>query len=180
MKSKADNPTVNSGSMADIAFLLLIFFLVTTTITQEEGITLKLPPEPEKIEIAPIHNRNLFKILINSNNQFLIEGDLRNDLTGLREEIQAFVLNNGRNPEKSVSPDRAVISIKANRGTDYKYFIEALDEVKGMYYDLYARNVGLTNEEYMRLDPTDPVEGLIYQKGKRGIPMNISIAEPSK
>ncbi|MEM9300060.1 MAG: biopolymer transporter ExbD, partial [Bacteroidota bacterium] len=72
-----DNPEINSSSMADIAFLLLIFFLVTTTIANDRGLSLQLPPNPEDIENIDIKipERNLFKIQINSADRLLVEGE---------------------------------------------------------------------------------------------------------
>ena len=169
---------INTGSMADIAFLLLIFFLVSTTILQEKGVSLKLPPEPEEQTIAEIHDRNLYKILINSSNQYLIEDKVRLDLKNVRDEVKSFVMNNGLDPSLSISPQKATISIKTNRGTDYKYFIAALDEVKEAYYELYGAQVGLSAVEFRELNFDLPEERLLIALGKEGIPMNISIAQP--
>ena len=69
-RKKRSNPEINSSSMADIAFLLLIFFLVTTTIANDKGLSMLLPPKPDeenKPEIN-IHERNIFKVLINLHN----------------------------------------------------------------------------------------------------------------
>jgi len=179
MKSKNLNvPTINSGSMADIAFLLLIFFLVTTTIVQEKGLSLLLPPKTDEQVDVPVNERNLFKILINSQNQYLINGEVRRNLVGLKDEVEKFVMNQGANPLLSVSPEKAIVSMKANRGTEYKYFIEALDEVKAAYYGIYASRVGLNADQYLALDHSNPVQYDLYLKGKEGIPMNISIAQP--
>ena len=172
--------SVNAGSMADIAFLLLIFFLVSTTILQEKGIMMQLPPQVEDRSVTPVNERNLFKVLINSQNQFLVQGEVKPDLTGLREEVKAFVLNDGKNPKLSISPKKAVISLKTNRGTEYGYFIEVLDEIKAAYYEIYAERVGLSVGEYRHLDIKSTAQLQIYEKGKSGIPMNISIAEPDK
>ena len=169
---------INTGSMADIAFLLLIFFLVSTTILQEKGLSLKLSPPPEDQTVAEIHDRNLFKIQINSNNQYLIEDAVRGDLKGLREEVKAFILNKSNDPNLSISPLKATISIKVNRGTHYKYFIEALDEVKEAYYEIYAERVGMSSHDYRQLDLSKATHKLLYEKGKEGVPMNISIAQP--
>ncbi|WP_258101190.1 ExbD/TolR family protein [Marinoscillum pacificum] len=177
---KREVQEINTGSMADIAFLLLIFFLVSTTILQEKGVSLKLPPEPEDQEIAEIHDRNLYKILVNSSNQYLIEDQRRDNLTGLREEVKAFVMNNSIDPALSVSPDKATISIKTSRGTDYKYFIAVLDEVKEAYYEIYGARVGMSSEDYRALDLDKPTERDLISRGKDGIPMNISIAQPEK
>lgn len=178
MHTKPQKPTINSGSMADIAFLLLIFFLVTTTIKQDKGLLLKLPPPPEEIIDLEIHERNLYKILINANDQFLVEGEIRSDLVGISDEIQSFVLNNGADPELSDNPREAIVSIKVSRGTKYNHFINALDEVKKAYYEIYAGRVGLTPAQYLSLNHQNSDEYSLYKKGKQGIPMNISIAEP--
>ena len=74
--AKRSAPEVNAGSMADIAFLLLIFFLVTTTIEVDSGINSKLPPdEPPKDDVR-IKQKNIFTVELNKNNQMLVEGDL--------------------------------------------------------------------------------------------------------
>ena len=179
MKSRKQKPQqINTGSMADIAFLLLIFFLVSTTILQEKGLMLRLPPEPEEQLLTKIRERNLFKIRINSSNHYLIEDEITSDLNGLQERVIAFVMNHGEDPNLSESPQKAIISLKTSRGTDYKYFIDALDIVKEAYYEIYGTRVGLTAMEYRNLNPDQPSENQLYMKGREGIPMNISIAEP--
>ncbi len=119
---------VNAGSMADIAFLLLIFFLVATTITNEKGLSMKLPPDPENQTKAPANERNVFNVKINSKNSLLVEGEVRSEIGNLQSEIERFIMNNGEDPNSSVSPAKAIVSLKTNRGTDYKMFIEILDE----------------------------------------------------
>ena len=179
MKPRSLKPeAINTGSMADIAFLLLIFFLVSTTILQEQGLILKLSPKPEEQNTAKISERNLFKILINSQNQYLIRGEISPDLSGLRSQVKSFVMNRGAIPTLSDHPEKAIISIKTNRGTEYQYFIEVLDEVKEAYYELYGERVGMTAEAYRQLDQRDPSEYQLYLQGKEGLPMNISIADP--
>ena len=170
---------VNVGSMADIAFLLLIFFLVSTTLLQEKGLSLKLPPKLEHEIDVPMKERNIFKILINSNDQIMVNEMVRTDLSGLAEEIQAFVLNPTSSKSLSESPKKAIVSLKTNRGTQYAQFIAVLDEVKGAYYGIYADRVNLTSEEFRALKKSNPEDFELYQRGKSGIPMNISIAEPT-
>lgn len=179
MKQNRTQEGVNAGSMADIAFLLLIFFLVTTTIAQDKGLMITLPP-PQEEDTPPVeqHDRNLFKILINSQDELLIEDELREDITGLQEEITAFVLNRGVDPELSDSPLKAIVSIKTNKGTSYGRYILLLDEVKAAYYTMYAERVGLSAKAYRELDLGEPAEKELYDKGRKGIPMNISIANP--
>lgn len=179
MKRNRTRESVNAGSMADIAFLLLIFFLVTTTIVQDKGIMITLPPRMEE-EVPPVeqHDRNLFKILINSQDELLVENELREDLSGLREEIKEFVLNRGQNPNLSDSPVKAIVSIKSNKGTSYGRYIHLLDEVKAAYYEIYGDRVGLSAKAYRELDLSAPDQKQRYEAGKDGIPMNISIANP--
>jgi biopolymer transport protein ExbD len=170
-------PELSSGAMADIAFLLLTFYMVTTEIKDNKGLTLMLPPYPVEPITAPINNRNLFTIRINSYDQFLVEGEPVTNLNGLREAIKKFVLNNKRNPSLSDSPQDAVVSIKTDRGTSYKSFIAALDEAQAAYYDIYAERAGITSAKFRSLDLANPENKKQYEKARQGIPMNISIAE---
>ena len=71
--ARRSSQEVNAGSMADIAFLLLIFFLVTTTIETDSGINRKLPPMDEMIDPPIIKERNIFTVVVNKNNQLLVE-----------------------------------------------------------------------------------------------------------
>ena len=94
-------PEVNAGSMADIAFLLLIFFLVTTDITSNPGIVAKLPPRVPKQEQQepPINERNLFVVLVNKNNQLFVEDRLM-DIKDLRKAAIEFLDNGGGKERK--------------------------------------------------------------------------------
>jgi len=172
---------VNTSSMADIAFLLLIFFLVTTTIASDKGLAILLPPKqedqpPEEIKMK---ERNIFKVLINSQDRLLVEDEPLRDVSALREMAKTFITNNGKDPQSSDSPEDAVISLKTDRGTSYEIFVNVLDELQGAYYELRAEKVGITSEEYRNLDQKDPNQKEMYDTGREGLPMNISIAEPS-
>lgn len=178
-KKKRSNPEVDSSSMADIAFLLLIFFLVTTTIASDKGIMMQLPPEapPEDIQIK---QKNLFKVLVNSNDMLLVE-DQPMELSGIREECKKFLTNNGKDPSSSENPQKAITSIKTDRGTTYSVYIEVLDEVKRAYHEVRAEHVGLSLVEYLALDKDDK-DGPDYEKylkSKEAFPMQISEADPS-
>jgi biopolymer transport protein ExbD len=198
---------VNAGSMADIAFLLLIFFLVTTTIASDKGILNILPPKQDPNQPPPeveLNERNIFNILINSNDQLLIEGEFKTTTEGLSDEIKKFILNFGRPDEENLAlfnglpaslraiseqrlessdypgPGGAVVSIKTNRGTSYEIYLEVLDLVKRAYFEIYAERVGLTADEYRALAGQTAAEKELIDRGKEGIPMAISIAEPDK
>lgn len=199
---------VNAGSMADIAFLLLIFFLVTTTIANDKGIAMLLPPKPDPNEPPPEvtkNDRNIFKILANSQDRLLVEDEPLEDVTELKDMIKQFVLNfgspsgsgrelynslpasmrsyvnsKGRLPDSSDEPGEAVVSFKADRGTSYELFVAVLDEINAAYNEIYGQRVGITAEEFLQLDRKDPDQKEMYAKARAGIPRAISIAEPNK
>ncbi len=172
------SPEISASSMADIAFLLLTFFLVTTIIPNDKGIALLLPESTTAI--VTIHQRNIFKIQINSNDRYLINGEERENLEGLREELKNFILNDSKDKSLSESPSKAIVSLKTDRGTSYQVFVQALDEIQAAYYEIYSSRVNLTPKEYRELNPSAPAQKKIYDSGRKGIPMNISIAEPTK
>ena len=175
---KYTRPEPSTSSMADIAFLMLTFFLVTTQIQNDRGLTLLLPPFVSTN--MNIHERNVFNVQINSNDQYLIEHERRQDLSGLRNEIKRFVLNNGREATLSDSPDAAIVSLKTDRGTSYRTYINALDEIQGAYYEIYAERIGISSDRFRSLDLSNIIQKNLYDRARRGLPMNVSIAEPTK
>ncbi len=184
MRTKRGTPEINGAPMADIAFLLLIFFLVTTTIANDKGLSLLLPPKPDeenKSEIK-IKEHNMFKILINSADRLLVEGEPLDDPRKIRQMVTDHVMNYGKNPKMSDSPKDAVISFKADRGTTYELYIKVLNNVQGAYYDMYAARAGVTNKQWRDIasDLGDPENKRIYTIARKDFPMAISIAEPSK
>ena len=176
-------PEIPNASMADIAFLMLIFFLVTTTISNDRGLSIQLPPPPEKqVEDVKIQEHNMFKIQVNSSDALLVEGNPLSDVSGLKEDIKKFVRNNGIDPLSSDSPEKAIVSYKTDRGTSHKRFVEILDIIQAAYYDIYAEQAGVTNKRFREAasDLADGENRKIYDKGRLGIPMQVSIAEPTK
>ena len=167
-------PEINAGSMADIAFLLLIFLLVTTTMDQDTGIARKLPPMPEEEQEKPpeIKAKNIYVVLINSNNQLLVEGDWT-EISQLKDGAKKFINNNGIDPKSSDSPQKAIISLQNDRGTEYKTYIRVQNELAAAYNEL--RNEAALNkfgERYIDLNKTQ-------QKDIRKMyPQKISEAEP--
>ncbi|MFA0963042.1 ExbD/TolR family protein [Roseivirga sp. BDSF3-8] len=170
---------VNAGSMADIAFLLLIFFLVTTQIKTDKGLTFMLPPKNEDQEVVKQKERNIFKVLINSSDRLLVEGEPLLDMSKLKPRVKEHVMNNGRNPDLSESPTKAIVSLKTDRGTSYEKYIATLDEIQGAYYEIYGERVGLTADEFRKLSSKNPREKALRDQGREGIPMGISLAEPT-
>lgn len=127
---------INAGSMADIAFLLLIFFLVTTTIVEDKGILVKLPPwSEEEPDIAKLKERNVFSVLVNADNQLLVRGE-PTVTSELRGKIKEFIMNPERLENMSEDPTKAIVSLKNDRGTQYQTYLEVYNEVMASYNEL--------------------------------------------
>ncbi|MFB6248853.1 MAG: ExbD/TolR family protein [Salinibacter sp.] len=185
-REEAQIPT---AGMADIAFLLLIFFLVTTTINVDTGIGMTLPPKLDPNQKPPpVKERNLFKILVNAQGELLVEEEPAN-MNNLRERVKKHVTNYGQNSNLAVSPKKAVISIKTDAKTPYNTYIKVLDEVWMAYREIWdqmartnqtprGKDVGLKKtyssyqEYYNTLDPGDD------NKIRDMFGAQISIAEP--
>ena len=199
-------PEVNAGSMADIAFLLLIFFLVTTTIETDSGINRKLPPMDEIIDPPIIKERNIFTVVVNKNNQILVE-EKPMDLRDLRKEAVAFLDNGGglgdeacdfcqgnKDRSSSDNPEKAIISLKNDRETDYKVYISVQNELVAAYNELryreFTRLYPSENMSYVEADKkySDPrSDKTVKEKLKEKLsviktlyPMKLSEAEPNK
>ena len=173
-RSRRGLPEINAGSMADIAFLLLIFFLVTTTMDQDTGIARKLPPMPEEEmqeDDSQIHARNIYVVLINTHNQLLVEGELM-DISQLKDGAKSFINNNGMDPNSSDSPEKAIVSLQNDRGTEYMTYIRVQNELAAAYTDL-RNNASLNKfgESFINLNKTQQKEI------KKMYPQKISEAE---
>ncbi|UOB17527.1 ExbD/TolR family protein [Abyssalbus ytuae] len=138
------NP-VNAGSMADIAFLLLIFFLVSTTIQNDVGINQKLPARCEGDCTGNIKENNILEISLNKMNQVMVKGKII-PFQELKEALITFVDNNkdksctycnGKSIKTlSDHPTKAVISLKTDRETSYKTFVTVQNILAGGYNEL--------------------------------------------
>jgi len=164
--------------MADIAFLLLIFFLVTTTIDVDTGIVMQLPPPLDEEEPPPIKERNMLKVLVNDEGQILVEDEPQN-LAAVRRTVITHVTNNGADPRYAETPGKAIVSLKTTRATSYLDYINVLDEMQMAYRevrDQEARRLGFSSyENYLtRKDPAQ--DDVIREKYK----IKISLAEPDK
>ena len=167
--AKRAAPEVNAGSMADIAFLLLIFFLVTTTIETDSGINRKLPPTDEIVDPPVIKERNIFTVVVNKDNRLLVEEDVM-ELSELRQAAIAFLDNGGgtgeeacdyckgeKDPSSSDNPEKAIISLKNDRETSYKVYIAVQNELVAAYNDLRDREFSSLN----------PMTGLSYREAQK-------------
>lgn len=166
---EAEIPT---GSMADISFLLLLFFLVSTVIDVDTGIGLVLPEyvPPEEQEIAPINKDRLAAVLINENGDVLLDGDII-----AIPQIKANLIR--RITEKIDVPanKKLIVSVKTDRNTRYNLYIQALDAVKGAYFEV-REEYALANFGNKIVDLTEEQMDEIQKK----IPITISIAEPEQ
>ncbi|HCD52712.1 MAG TPA: biopolymer transporter ExbD [Balneolaceae bacterium] len=134
-KPNRGEAAINGSSMADIAFLLLIFFLVTTTINVDTGISLVLPPPSDGTPPPDIHKRNIMNIFVNARGEVLMD-DHRVKLSEVKPHLKTFIDNRRKDPELSDTPEKAVVSIKTQRETPYQIYIEMLDEVMAAYSEL--------------------------------------------
>ncbi|GGD82669.1 ExbD/TolR family protein [Planktosalinus lacus] len=200
--AKRSAPEVNAGSMADIAFLLLIFFLVTTTIETDSGISRRLPPIDDNQDIPDIRKKNIFIVLVNKDDQLLVNDDPA-ELKDLRQQAIEFLDNGGgvgdeacdycqgpKDPSSSDNPDKAVISLQNDRLTSYKMYIAVQNELVAAYNDLRDREAqrlyGQTYRE-MEKNKADPnwrgdKEKLDQQLSvlKAMYPQKLSEAEPKR
>ena len=162
MGRRGKAPEVDSGSMADIAFLLLIFFLVTTTIETDAGLDRMLPPiDPPDIDVI-IKEKNIFQVNINKNGQLLADGKLI-ELKDLRVAAVAFLDNNGdgscsfckgsKDPSSSDNPTKAIISLKNDRETKYSTYITVQNELVAAYNELRNReSLRLFDRKFVKLE----------------------------
>jgi biopolymer transport protein ExbD len=145
-------PQINASSMADISFLLLIFFLVPTSMDVNQGLARRLPPPPDpnqKLEEKDINQRNLLLVKINSANQLMVEGQLI-DVRQLREKAKEFILNvqDDENLPKLVEEDFGapigtikytkdhVISVQSDVETQYQAYLDVQNELVAAYNEL--------------------------------------------
>jgi biopolymer transport protein ExbD len=141
--SRRSIPEINAGSMADIAFLLLIFFLAATTMDSDTGLMRQLPAIPDPNvpqDINKINDRNILEVKVNKDNLLLVEGQLT-EFNQLREIAHDFILNPNDEPnmpEKEiinipyfgdVPVTKAVISLQNDIGTKYGVYIAVQNEL---------------------------------------------------
>ena len=208
--ARRENSEINAGSMADIAFLLLIFFLVTTTMDVDSGISRKLSEKPPLDYKPPIIKmKNILEININRNDQLLVEDEVM-QLEDIKQTTIDFLDNgggigktvddvigspcdycNGKKSENSSDhPNKAIISVQSDRGTSYGMYITVQNELLSAYTELrniYAKTqitgkyAGKTYEELLLLDAKDnDALKAVINEIKDAYPQIISDAEPTK
>ena len=167
-KKKIKEAEIPTASQADLAFLLLLFFLVSTVIDVDTGIGLALPEPIEQTEIVPVSRDRMAALLVNENGDVLLDG----------APISIFQIKNQLKPRITSKIDlpankKLIVSVKTDRKTNYNIYIQTLDQVKLSYFELrdeYANaNFG---RKYNDLSEED------QKKVQDKIPIIISLAEP--
>jgi len=204
--ARRENPEINAGSMADIAFLLLIFFLVTTTMNVDSGISKKLSEKPPPDYVPPIiKEKNIFEVNINRNNELLVE-DARMEIKELKEAAKAFIDNGGgegkvengiatgpctyckgeKSESSSDHPNKAIISVQSDRGTDYGTYLKVQNELLKAYTELrnrlamerYGTSFDELEEAYKKARTDESLKKKV-EDIKLAYPQIISDAEPT-
>ncbi len=156
-KSKRKVPAINGSSTADIAFILLIFFLITTSMDTDKGLKRRLPPlmpKEEKQEDIEINERNIMQLLVNRNDQIAISREGRIEyvsLENLKDRVKLFIVNpkdDSQLPEKetrnitglgerTVTTSSYAISIKNEVETSYQMYISVQNEMIKAYNEVW-------------------------------------------
>lgn len=185
--ARGKTPGLNTGSMSDISFLLLTFFLLTSSINTDQGIQRKLPPPPKnKMEDTKVHKRDVLVVLVNMNDQIMVNSEFLPDVKMLKDKTKEFIANPGNDEtlsekkkvyiqelgsEESVS--KGVVSLQNDRGTSYEMYIAVQNQLTAAFNELrdefsnarFGKNFNNLNNA--------------QRKGvQKVIPINISEAEP--
>ena len=182
-------PGVNSSSTADMAFILLIFFLTATSMNTDKGLARQLPPPvPDELknQESDIKMRNVLRILINSQNKISCQGEYI-DVKLLKNKAKEFIVNKNNSsdmPQKVLLKDvpflgdimatkNHVVSLQSDRGTEYKVYIDVQNEIVAAYNEIRDEfSLEHFNKKYVELDDD-------HQKSVRAVfPQKISEAEP--
>jgi len=161
-------PVVSTGSLADIAFLLLIFFLVATTIQTDTGLNVLLPVWTENERLQEIENRNVLSVIINSENELMIEGE-RAQLSDLQARTEQLILKEAK------SPKLAIVSLQNDNGTSYETYLTVYNEIKAAYNHIWEdESLRRFGQHYDDLDKRSQADV------RKNYPLVISEVEPSK
>ena len=185
--AKKKTPAINSSSTADIAFLLLCYFLMTTTMGSQTGLQRRLPPMPsadQQVQDQKVNRRNIIVVRINSADRILA-GSEALDISQLKDKIKEFLtnpLNDPNLPEKkeieiegygTCPVSQGVISLQNDRGTSYMAYIAVQNEL--------VKAVNELRDEFARSKYGRSFNGLTEEQQdivKKAVPQNISEAEP--
>lgn len=164
---KSKIPAISAGSMADVAFLLLIFFLVTTTIQTDTGLNVLLPVWTEEIIEKPEKNRNVLSIIINGEDKLMVEGK-EAKLSDLKFRTEQLIL------KEAESPRKAIVSLQNDNNTSYETYLSVYNEIKAGYNKIWEDEAVRKHGQHYE-DLMESLQGAI----RKDYPLVISEAEPS-
>ncbi len=183
--SKRANPEINAGSMADIAFLLLIFYLVTTTMNVDAGIMRNLPdPKADQTE-RQVKKRNVLFVSINSRDQILVNLEEKIEVADLKDRARKFILNTNDDPTMPevvvqeiegigrIRTTKATVSLQNTPGTSYEIYVKVQNELTRAFNEV-RDEVAL---RYFQ-KPYDKLEKEEQDAVRKAVPLSISEAEP--
>ena len=180
-------PAMNTSSTADIAFLLLCYFLMTTTMGSQTGLSRRLPPMPDKdqkVEDQKVNRRNIIQVKINSADRILA-GSEPIDISQLKDKIKEFLTNPANDPnlpEKEIQNiegfgeypvSKGIISLQNDRGTSYQAYIAVQNELVKAVNEL-RDDFSRKNYSKVFSQLTEEQQGIV----KKAVPQFISEAEP--
>ena len=189
--NKRKTPDINASSQADIAFLLLVFFLVATTMNTDKGLVRVLPPIPPedvKVEDQKVKTRNLLLVFVNASGQLMV-GEESMDIRGLKDKAKEFIVNpldDENLPEKKETeiemPDgskwtynvsEGVVSLQTTRDTSYEIYIQVQNELTRAFNEV-RNEVSQSKFGKAFVDLTEDEKSVIT----KAVPLKISEAEP--
>ena len=187
-RQKKKVPDLNAGSMADISFLLLVFFLVTTTMDTDSGITRRLPPPVENPEMdVKVKERNIMNVMINKYDKLLVNGK-PGDVATIKDLTKEFITprpSDEKAPETEVKEiellgnvmlSKGVVSLKNDRGTSYAMYISVQNELARAFNEMRDEmSLKHFNQHYADLTDKDKIDAI-----NKAVPVRISEAEPEE
>ena len=178
---------MNTGSMSDISFLLLTFFLLTSSINTDQGIQRKLPPPLKSdMEDIKVNKRNVLVVLVNMNDQIMVNSEFLADVNQLKDKTKEFISNPTDDPNMSEKKSKyieelgteemiskGVVSLQNDRGTSYEMYINVQNQLAAAFNEL--------RDEFSMSHYGKTFNNLSSNQRKgvqKVIPVNISEAEP--
>jgi biopolymer transport protein ExbD len=181
-------PGINTGSMADISFLLLTFFLLTSSINSEQGIPRRLPPPSDKTQIADVNKRNVLTVLVNFKDELLVKNSIIDKVISidqLKDVAKEFLANPHNSPNLPVKEvtlidnigeypiSRGVISLTNDQSTTYSMYVQVQNELQRAVNELRDQvSLNYFGKKYEQLDTA------LQKSIQKAVPMNISEAPP--
>jgi len=187
-RKKKKVPEINASSMADISFLLLIFFLVTTTMDTDSGITRRLPPPVENPDMdVKVKERNILNVMINKYDKLMVNGKPC-EVADLKDKTRDFITpkeNDENAPEVewkeidligNFKTNKGVVSLKNDRGTSYQMYIAVQNELAKAFNELREEvAMAYFKQHYNDMTDKDKIDAV-----NKAVPVRISEAEPEE